>query len=173
VLIGLTGTCPYGIGACWGGAYEALSRLEGVALVNPVPDTDDSTAEVFLRDRGLPHVRTWHRQFRRVANGTYELRGVEVSVRGTVRERSGRLIIESRDARRELALVPLAAGEKVQWSRTTRASKPLLGGEALAFEALSAAVGAAADGVHVTVTGPLTEGDAGYRLHVRQYETAT
>src|SRR5262249_23758020 len=39
VVVGLTGTCPYGIAACWGGAHEALSRLEGVQSVDPIPDT--------------------------------------------------------------------------------------------------------------------------------------
>ncbi len=28
ITVGITGTCPYGIGACWGGAYEALGALE-------------------------------------------------------------------------------------------------------------------------------------------------
>lgn len=40
VVVGLAGTCPYGIAACWGGANEALGRLEGVQSVDPIPDTD-------------------------------------------------------------------------------------------------------------------------------------
>ena len=30
VTVGLTAQCPYGLGACWGGAYEALGSLSGV-----------------------------------------------------------------------------------------------------------------------------------------------
>jgi glycosidase len=33
VVVGLTSKCPYGIGACWGGAYEALQQLDGVKWV--------------------------------------------------------------------------------------------------------------------------------------------
>ena len=28
VVVGISGTCPYGIGACWGGAHEALLGLD-------------------------------------------------------------------------------------------------------------------------------------------------
>ena len=45
--------------------------------MSPIPNSDDSTAEVFLRDEGLPPVDTWEAQFRSIVNGTYELRGVE------------------------------------------------------------------------------------------------
>ena len=37
VVAGITGTCPYGIAACWGGANEALRSLEGVQTVDPIP----------------------------------------------------------------------------------------------------------------------------------------
>ncbi|MBV8455328.1 MAG: DUF1939 domain-containing protein, partial [Acetobacteraceae bacterium] len=36
VAIGLTSRCPYGLGACWGGAYEALQTLDGVQSVRPM-----------------------------------------------------------------------------------------------------------------------------------------
>ena len=44
VVAGITGICPYGIAACWGGANEALRSLEGVQYVDPIPDGDSSTA---------------------------------------------------------------------------------------------------------------------------------
>ena len=37
VVAGITGICPYGIAACWGGANEALRNLEGVQYVEPHP----------------------------------------------------------------------------------------------------------------------------------------
>ena len=38
VVVGIQGTCPYGIAACWGGANEALRNLDGVQYVDPIPD---------------------------------------------------------------------------------------------------------------------------------------
>ena len=58
-----------GLAACWGGAYEALHRLEGVDLVSPIPNADDSTAEVFLEDERCPHWIEWDEQFRSIVNG--------------------------------------------------------------------------------------------------------
>jgi hypothetical protein len=48
VVVGISDTCPYGIGACWGGADEALRRLEGVRVLDPYPDSATSTAVVHL-----------------------------------------------------------------------------------------------------------------------------
>jgi galactose oxidase len=69
VTVGITGTCPYGIGSCWGGAYDARGRLDGVDLVDPVPDVDDSTARVFLQDDRLPNPQAWERVFPRIVYG--------------------------------------------------------------------------------------------------------
>ena len=67
VVIGLTSRCPYGLAACWGGAYQSLLKLSGAAYVNPVADARTSTAEVFLHDKtssgsraveaGIPGIR--------------------------------------------------------------------------------------------------------------------
>src|SRR5439155_23152 len=54
VVVGITPSCPYGIGACWGGAYEALNHLHGVEAVRPIPNTEDSTAYLYLKHAGLP-----------------------------------------------------------------------------------------------------------------------
>ena len=97
VVIGITGTCPYGIGSCWGGAYEALGRLEGVDLVSPVPDVEDSTAQLFLADDRLPQLQRWDEQFHRIVNGTYEMRGVEVTVRGSIYRDDGQYFLTGTD----------------------------------------------------------------------------
>ena len=39
--VGLTSRCPYGLGACWGGAYEALQKLDGVQAVRPIANAED------------------------------------------------------------------------------------------------------------------------------------
>ena len=82
VTVGIDGVCPYGLGACWGGANEALRALAGVAAVDPVPDQVASTATVHLDDRGLPALDVWTQQFHRIVNGSYRLRGVEVELAG-------------------------------------------------------------------------------------------
>lgn len=35
IELGLTPICPYGLSACWGGAYDALSSLTGVERMVP------------------------------------------------------------------------------------------------------------------------------------------
>jgi galactose oxidase len=172
VVVGIRGTCPYGIGACWGGAYEALRRLEGVDLVSPIPNTDDSTAEVFLQDERLPALEQWYEQFRRIVNGTYEMRGVEVTLQGSLEEREGRLFLAGSGRRPAVQFAPLAAADKIQWNHTAQTFKPLEGDEALAYERLTVASRGWPDGQQVTVTGPLKQTDVGYQLHVRLFRPA-
>src|SRR5262249_24004504 len=168
VVVGITGTCPYGIGACWGGAYEALRRLQRVELVNPVPNTDDSTAEVFLIDDRLPPLEDWHKQFRSMVNGTYEIRGVEVTLKGGIEEREGNLFLAGSGQQPRVRLVPLRAMDKIQWNHAMRERKPVDPDEALAYERLAAAVtGLPGGGQQVTITGPLDQTPAGYQLYLR------
>jgi galactose oxidase len=47
VVVGITPSCPYGICACWGGAFAALRQLSDVDIVRPLPDTADSIAFVY------------------------------------------------------------------------------------------------------------------------------
>lgn len=161
VTVGITGTCPYGIGACWGGAYEALKRLEGVELVNPIPNAADSTAEVFMKGERLPPLEEWNRQFREMVNGAYDLRGVEVTLRGPLGRHGDVLFLAAAGERVQVA--PLSPEDKVQWDRTAKAPRPLEPAEASAYETLLATP---MDG-EVGVTGPLQQAGAGYRLEVR------
>ena len=169
VVIGITGTCPYGIAACWGGAYEALSQLEDVDLVNPIPDADDSTAEVFLKDERLPALGRWVEQFQNIVNGTYELRGVEVTLSGVIEARGGELFLAGQGRRPPVHLMPLGDADKVQWEHTTRDRKPLEEGEASAYERLKVTVMDVSAASQATVTGTLRQTDAGYQLHVRLF----
>jgi hypothetical protein len=168
VVIGITGTCPYGIGSCWGGAYEALGRLEGVDLVSPVPDTEDSTAQLFLADDRLPPLQRWDEQFHRIVNGTYEMRGVEVTVRGSIYQDDGQYFLTGTDRRPPVQLAPLT--EKIQWDHLARNLKPPQEQETRAYDNLIIRYRDAGDTGPVTVTGPLTQTDGEYHLHVRLLE---
>ena len=95
VLVGIRGSCPYGIAACWGGANEALRSLEGVEYVDPIPDGERSTATVYLEDDRLPALDHWDDQFRRMVRQSYVLRGVEVTLKGTIEARDGVLLMAS------------------------------------------------------------------------------
>jgi len=170
VVVGITGTCPYGIGACWGGAYEALHHLERVGLVNPIANADDSTAEVFLKDESLPALDRWDERFRSIVDGRYVLRGLEVTLQGVIEERDGQLFLAASGPRPRVLLGPLAAADKIQWNRAAGVPKPLEEAEALAYERLAAASRDLADGQQVSVTGPLKQTDAGYQLQVRLFD---
>jgi hypothetical protein len=172
VVVGITGTCPYGIGACWGGAYEALRRLEGVDLVSPIPNADDSTAELFLDDARLPPIDVWEQQFRSIVNGTYELRGVEVTLRGSLESRDGELSLAAADGRPAVRLLALPAERRIQWNHQAQMRKPLEPDEAHAFEILQTWQSGGAPGV-ATLIGPLSQEPLGYTLFVRQVKFST
>ena len=170
VLVGITGTCPYGIGACWGGAHEALLSLPGVEDVDPIPDAVHSTATVFLAGKRLPDLDGWQEQFTQMVNGSYELRGVEVTLDGQVKRRNGELMLKGTPSRPAVRLTPIAPEENVHWDTRTSAPVELTDDETAAYDRLAADVGAEADGRQATVTGPLTLDDSGYRLAVRRVE---
>lgn len=170
VVVGLTSTCPYGVGACWGGAHEALSRLDGVDWVNPIADAGDSTAEVFLSHRGLPPLSRWLEQFQAIVNGRYGWRGVEITLHGVVDEGGGSLSLALTQQGTTIPLAPLTAAQKVQFDNTARTVKPMSAGEAGAYDTLAASVPNMQAGQQVTVTGPLVETPSGYLLHVRLYQ---
>ena len=172
VVVGLTGTCPYGISACWGGAYEALQQLDGVELVDPIPDGERSTATVFLVDDRLPAVDRWQPEFHAIVNDSYQLRGVEVTVSAPVVRRDGRLFLVGDAERPDVPLVPLDASDKVQWDRAARTPLPAGPEEADAYDRLAGEVAVARGQVTATVTGPLTTSDTGQRIEVREFAPA-
>jgi hypothetical protein len=170
VTVGITGSCPYGIGACWGGAYEALGRLPGVDVVRPVPDSDDSTADVFLHGNVLPPLQEWAVEFERILNGTYVLRGVEVTLDGTVEVRDGELLLAATRERPAVRLRPIDPASKLQWDASAHAPRPLEPEEASAYSRLASSVVETATAA--VVTGPLTETPSGYELRVRRVDGA-
>jgi hypothetical protein len=171
VIVGISGTCPYGIGACWGGANEALHHLDGVELVDPIPNAEDSTATVFLADDGLPPLDRWRQQFRRIVNNSYTLRGFEVTLSGRVELRSGNLVLTRDGQAPSTILAPLNPADKVQWNAAARAPEAAEPDEIAAYTTLVAAT-ETTPGQSVTVIGPLVQSDTGIQLEVRRVPQA-
>jgi galactose oxidase len=169
VVVGVTATCPYGISACWGGAYESLTHMHGVRLVRPVPNAQDSTAFVYLQHDGLPDLDVWSSEFANMANGTHLFRGVEVTEKGALETQSGSMIMQGNDKRPPLLLEPIQAGDKVQWDAAARVPKPVDPLEQAAYETLLARVEGAGGSISATVTGPLKKSNGSYVLEVRQF----
>jgi hypothetical protein len=170
VVVGVTPSCPYGLSACWGGAYEALGHLQGVRLVRPIPNAADSTAYVYLQAGGLPDVAAWPAQFAAVTNGIYQFRGVEVTIQGVVQAAAGgALSMPGDDVRPAVALQTIQAADKIQWDLATKLLKPLDPVEQGAFLSLQNQVQTAPGPFTATVTGPLKQSGQGFVLEVRQF----
>jgi hypothetical protein len=140
-----------------------------VDLVTPIPNADDSTAEVFLEDERVPALDRWDEQFRTIVSGRYELRGIEVTLHGVIDERDGKLFLASSGQRPEIQLAPLAAQDKIQWDHAAKTRKPAEEGEMLAYGTLAAAARNLPDRQQLTVTGPLRQTDTGTQLRVRLF----
>ncbi len=169
VTIGITPTCPYGIQACWGGAKDALQRLSGVEEVRYSADRHDSTAQVHLQSDALPDLDLWRKEFAGVANASYTLRGIEMTLGGVVSEIGGRLTLMGTGERPPLPLAPLEAGDKVQWNFATRQNWPVLADEQSAYQDLLNRVQTNPPPPKVTVTGPLVKNGNGFSLEVRHF----
>jgi galactose oxidase len=169
IVVGVTPSCPYGIGACWGGAFDALQRLSNIEVVRPVSDAADSIAFVYLQRDILPDLDVWRDQFAKVINGTYIMRGIEMTLSGLVTEEFARLTLSGTATRPDLVLAPLQAADKIQWDIRTRANRPMTDAEASEFARLSAALVARPAGATVQVTGPLKKNGTEFFLEVRQF----
>ena len=168
VTVGVSAGCPYGIAACWGGAYESLKHLDGVRLVLPMPDERDSTAFLYLDHDGLPNLDRWPSDFAKIANGTHTLLGVEITRTAPVSvTRGGGVSMQGDERYPTLVLSPMQAADKVQWDAARRAPQALGPLEVTAYQRLLTAIQAADGSVEATVTGPLKKDGAGAYLGVR------
>jgi hypothetical protein len=168
-VLGLTSQCPYGLGACWGGAYEALKKLDGVNLVRPIANAEDSTADVWLVGDIVPDVHRWKEQIAHSANGSYHLRGVEISITASLLTDNGALFASSPHLTSRLPLRPLGGIPKVQYDRTTKHARPASAADLDAYERLLAQAQSGASMPSVRVTGPLVHDVDGWALHVRGF----
>jgi hypothetical protein len=100
---------------------------------------------------------------------TYQLRGVEVTLTGTVEARNDMLVLVGQDDRPPVELLPLDPDSKIQWDPAAQGPQAAEPAEASAYETLSRStrtLGAR----RLTVTGPLHRTQAGYQLQVRLVE---
>lgn len=171
VTVGLTSNCPYGLGACWAGAYEALTKLDDVAAVAPIANAHDSTAEVYLRDQTLPDLDKWPGQFARWANGSYTFRGVEVTLTGTVAAHDGSLLVTGHFSASPVTLMPFTRDLKLQWDFRTGSVREVTSEEQDAYQSLERACQDRENGsMQFRVTGPLTNSGDDWVVYVRKFE---
>jgi hypothetical protein len=167
VVVGVTPTCPYGIMACWPSAREGLKALSGVDSVAETPDSFNCTGAVILKHEGLPVLDVWPRQFAEVVGEVFILRGVEVTVKGTIEGEGEALRVRVPGVKEALFLGQLR--DKLQWNFRKRAARQPEPDEANAWKQL-VAVKKKADVLEVTLTGPLRKTDKGaFALQVREF----
>jgi hypothetical protein len=168
VVVGITPTCPYGLGACWAGAYEALSRLDRVESVATVPDNYNCTATVRLTKKNLPDPDRWASQFKSAVGEAYVFRGVELTVVGSVVRKDKHLVLQAPGVEQPITLAPLR--NKLQWNFRKAAARQPEPDEKEGYDQLEAKVkGAKAETLRVQVSGPLQKTEGGVGLEVREF----
>jgi galactose oxidase len=175
VVVGLTPVCPYGLGACWGGAYDALQQITDVDVVRPLPNQPDSVAFVYLKQDVLPDIDVWRKEFAKTANASYHMRGIEMTLSGAVTMKSGgateQLTLAGTSTRPEVTLAPFHQSSKIQYDMWAKIPREMSGAEADAYKQLCSAVKSKRTGLTVQVTGRLHKGNnGGYSLDVRSWE---
>ena len=170
VVVGLSSTCPYGLAACWGGAYAGLKQLSGVEKVRPLADAAASVAFLYLDHDGLPDLANWPEEFARSANGSYVWRGVEVTLSGAIEDDSGAFFLRETQVRPRIELAPLKLSDKVQLDLKNGTLLPLPPDEADAYGRLTSAVETKSAGTAWSLTGPLKALPSGFVLEVRTFK---
>ena len=146
-----------------------MKKLSRVEAVRPIANTDVATAELFLHDQGLPDLDRWPEEFAEWANRSYDFRGVEMEVAGTLREKAGELELVGPAFPDGVRLLQLAQGMKVQWDYAARRPQEATSGELQAYDNLRQQLQSGRDpGKPVRATGPLTKTAAGWILHIRK-----
>jgi hypothetical protein len=168
VRVGVTPSCPYGLGPCWSGAYEALNRLDNVRSVAETPDAYNCTARVFLKSYNLPDVDHWADQFKSFVGQSYVFRGVEVTIEGAVEGKGDGLVLRAPGLEHPITLAPLR--DKLQWNFKKGSAREPEPDERDAFGQLAAKKKDTGNGAFkAQVTGPLKKAGTGYVLEVREF----
>ncbi|KAK3635672.1 hypothetical protein LTR22_019099 [Elasticomyces elasticus] len=175
VVVGLTPVCPYGLGPCWGGASEGLKSVKDIAAVRPVPDQINSVAFAYLKEDILPDIDIWRREFADSANGSYGMRGIEMTISGVVTmERIGSeevLTLAGTTTRPVVVLMPYQKTSTIEWNIDAQAPQPVTALEMAAYSSLASIIAGQSAGLAVEVTGPLHKQDANnFSLDVRRFE---
>ena len=174
VVVGLTPVCPYGLGACWGGALDALQRMTDIEIVRPVPNQKDSTAFVYLKQDILPDLDVWRSEFATTANASYHMRGIEMTLTGVVEKRTvateERLVLVANATRPQVVLAPFQSASKIEYDMKAGIERLMSKEEVVAFDKLSAGLAAHSTGMKVVVTGRLQKhGADDFSLDVRSF----
>jgi hypothetical protein len=169
IELGIDPACPYGLSACWGGARETLTRLEGVGRVDPIPHSSGFTASVYMPDNGLPDFARWTEQFKAELRQSYGLRGFEADLIGTVERREGdNIVLVAEGVRTEVDLVQLQENAKVQLDIGQNRPQSLTDEERGAFSKLKSQANPATGPRRII--GPIKQEGGRYTLQVRKLE---
>ena len=176
IVVGLTPLCPYGLGPCWAGAYNALRRINDVEMVAPVPSQKDSLAYVWThKHNSLPDIDIWRSELAVTANASYEMRGLEVTLRGEVVIREGQgvaLRVEGEGGNTlEVSLGRFTMKSQLKWDAGSASPREVSGEETGSYERLVGVVVERGGSVLVKVTGTLQKREGGgFGIDVRKFE---
>ena len=118
----------------------------------------------------MPELDVWRHEFAKFINGTYIMRGIEMTLSGFVIKQLHKLTLAGTKTPLELVLEPLQAADIVQWDSKRRANRPMSKSEASAFDRLFAALEGRPEVAAVQITGPLTKKGADFSLQVRVFK---
>lgn len=166
VVVGVTPTCPYGIAACWAGAYEGLGRMQGVTSVATNPDTYNCVGQVHVKDGGLPDIGKWAEEFKAVVGEVYIFRGVEATMEGSVEQKEGQLVLRVPGIAQPVTLAKL--DHKLQWNFKKGAARQPEPDEREAYQQLTGLV-KTGTAIKARVTGPLRVSGNEMVLEVREF----
>lgn len=169
VVVGITPNCPYGMKSCWPNAKAAFER---VSLVKHIGDVDyyNCTASLLMKEPGLPDVEKMRKEFTDLMGGNYSLRGIEITLKGTLELKDGALHLTSETPALSLSLAKLE--HKLQWNYHKQRARGPEDEERTAYQELLEKVSASgASKVKASVTGPLHTATPGAApvLEVREY----
>jgi hypothetical protein len=174
VVVGLTPVCPYGLGPCWAGAYEALRSITDIDVVRPKPSQEDSVAFVYVKEDVLPDIDEWRKQLKEVDGGSYQMRGLEVTLFGSVtsaEDSNGeRITLSGPWKQSPVVLGAFGAESKIEWDHGKKTAKPITDEEAGGYARLVKAVTDHESGLKLEVTGRLHKlKDGKFSLDVKSF----
>ncbi|MCD6050647.1 MAG: apu 3 [Verrucomicrobia bacterium] len=164
--IGIRVSSPYGLGEPWSEARTTLLKFPGIASVAEVPDSINSLARIHSQNGLVPDLVALGTQLGRIGIGA-EIRGVEVTMDGTIIKQNGQLALKLEGVSQPLSLAPMS--HKIQWDlRQQRGAAPAVS-EREAYQRLFTMP--LRPGIPVKVTGPLVQtADKWTLLEVRTFE---
>ncbi|KAK1757788.1 hypothetical protein QBC47DRAFT_442848, partial [Echria macrotheca] len=170
VVVGISPLCPYGLGPCWAGAYDGLTRLSDIDVVCPIAHQEDSLAHVYLAHDLIPDIDKWRAEFEKTVNKSYDMRGIELTISGVVTSKNGVVVLQGKGTRGDLVLMPFTEKSEIRWDVKTRSLKPVVEVEREAYHQLAEVLGEDNVGTKMKVTGTVQKhGVEKYALDVREF----